>query len=135
MIFQSFSRSTTDGVQRSTNDLNTYVIKSYHSRNASRYFESEVHAFKVLNRQPQPPANIVGFYKPFEQNGSFHIVLQFANVGTLEDYFKRSERPTLGRDILDLWTNLFRLNEAVGWIHTSRNPQDEGNRKHHALLG
>lgn len=121
--------------QRLTNDLNTYVIKSYHSRNASRYFNSEVDAFKVLNRQPQPPANIVGFYKAFRQNDSYHIVLQYANVGTLEDYFEKCERPTLGRDILDLWTSLFRLNEAVDWIHTSRSPQGGDNTEQHALLG
>ncbi|KIV87458.1 hypothetical protein PV11_03002 [Exophiala sideris] len=100
-----------------------YVIKAYHRIEAEKYFKVEVGAFqKLVNEYDEPVPNLIRFYGAFKQNDSFHVILEYANVGTLEDYFNKVQPPRLGHDILSLWTNVFQLNHALAHIHnTSHN--------------
>ncbi|KAL9620221.1 MAG: hypothetical protein Q9160_005230 [Pyrenula sp. 1 TL-2023] len=107
-------------------DPHVYVVKSYHRPDAETYFKAEVDAFRKLNEAARPAPNVVGFYGAFMQNGSFNIILQYANIGTLEDYFAAARPPKLGEDILNLWRNLFKLNDALIDIHGLAHTSDAG---------
>ena len=61
--------------------------------------------------------NVVGFYKAFKQNDSLNIILQYANVGTLEAYLEHVRSPRSKSDILKVWRKMSRLNTAVAGIH------------------
>jgi hypothetical protein len=76
-----------------------------------------VDAFQKLNGYGEPVPNLIGFYGAFKQNGSFHVILEYANAGTLEDYFETVPPPREGSDIMKLWTNLFQVNHALVRIH------------------
>jgi hypothetical protein len=80
------------------------VIKSYHSgTDAEGYFEAEVKAFGKLNEGNEPVPNLIGFHGAFSQNDTFHVVLEYANIGTLEDHFAQVSPPRQGQDILSVW--------------------------------
>src|SRR5947207_15090771 len=100
--------------------LHTDVVKTYHQSDGGRYFEAEARAFRVLNEADKRVPNIVGFHKAFKQNDSLNIILQYANVGTLEDYFKKVTSPQLGHEILGVWRRLAGLNIAIAGIHKQR---------------
>jgi serine/threonine protein kinase len=94
------------------------VVKSYHDSDQARgYFEAEVDAFRKLNSTGERIPNLIGCYGAFRQNGSYHIILEYANVGTLEDYFRKTQPPEERSEVLKLWTNLFGLNDALVKIH------------------
>ena len=109
------------------------MVKSYHRLDAERYFYAEAEAFRKLNESGQPVPNLIGFYGAFKQNGSFNIVLRYANIGTLEDYFVKVRSPKLGNDIVNLWRNLFKLTDALVDIHGL--PQDNDNRQPRIFQG
>lgn len=75
-------------------------------------------AFQKLNGAGEPVPNLIGFYGAFKQNDSFHVILEYANGGTLEDYFKEVQSPKEGDDILRFWENFFQVNHALVRIHT-----------------
>ena len=60
---------------------------------------------------------LVDFHKAFKQNESCHIILQHANLGTLEDFFQNVDPPKSGHQILRLWSRIFELNKTVESIH------------------
>ena len=101
-------------------------MKSYHRLDAETYFYAEVNAFRKLNETGRPVPNLIGFYGAFKQNGSYNIILQYANIGTLEDYFQKVKPPKLGKDILTLWRNLFNITWALIDIHDLPQSSDEG---------
>jgi hypothetical protein len=76
-----------------------------------------VDAFRRLNESGEPVPNLVGYYGAFTQNKSRHILLQYANVGTLEEYWEKVDPPKRGTDILTLWSKLFQVNRALVQIH------------------
>ncbi|KAL9108230.1 MAG: hypothetical protein Q9227_006968 [Pyrenula ochraceoflavens] len=98
-------------------DPHVYVVKSYHRLDAEKYFYAETDAFRKINESGQPVPNLIGFYGAFRQNGSFNIVLQYANLETLEAYFRKTKPPKLGTDIVTLWRNVFKLTDALNAIH------------------
>ncbi|KIW23768.1 uncharacterized protein PV07_11945 [Cladophialophora immunda] len=102
-------------------DSHEYVVKSYYPPDgAENYYSAEVEAFRSLNSLSEPIPNLIGFYGAFTQNQSRHIILQYANVGTLEDYWKRVTPPRLGEDIVALWENILKLSGALVQIHLNR---------------
>ena len=98
-------------------EANTYAMKSFYWREADLYFHSEVWAFKSANQEDKFVPQLVDFHKAFKQNKSCHIILQHANLGTLEDMFQTMDPPRSGQHILDLWTRIFELNKTVESIH------------------
>ncbi|OCT53406.1 hypothetical protein CLCR_09508 [Cladophialophora carrionii] len=90
------------------------------------YYDAEVEAFRRLNDSGEPAPNLIGFYGAFTQSNSRHIILQYANVGTLEDYWKKVEPPKLGRDILTLWSKVFEVCNALVQIHEREGDRNTG---------
>ncbi len=74
-------------------------------------------AFQKLNGSGETVPNLIGFYGAFKQNGSYHVILEYANIGTLEDYFEQVQPPKREADILNLWRSIFQINHALVQIH------------------
>ncbi|KPI38136.1 uncharacterized protein AB675_1060 [Cyphellophora attinorum] len=113
-----------------------YVVKSYHdSDQARKYFEAEVDAFQKLNNTGEKIPNLIGCYGAFKQNGSYHVILEYANVGTLEDYFNKVNPPEEKGDVLKLWTNLFDVNNALVKIHDGGDSNSSASQKGEIFQG
>ena len=88
---------------------NTYVIKSYRTRNARKYYTAEKKAIMRLWNGASPPRNIVGYYCSFIQDDKYYALLEYMDSGTLEGFMKDvSPLRGLG-DMTKFWENLFGL--------------------------
>jgi hypothetical protein len=94
------------------------VLKTYHATDAFSYYSNEVEAFRHL----RPPTgssdpNIIHFHGCYTQNGTYNVILDFADQGNLEEYFQKTLPPTSGSDILDFWASLCGIIKALAHIH------------------
>jgi serine/threonine protein kinase len=105
--------------QNSTPDYkDTFVLKTYHKTEAQAYYYNEVEAFRRL-RPPKGSSdpNIIHFYGSFIQNSTYNVILDFADRGTLEEYFQTVLPPNSGRDIEHFWASLCGILKALIHIH------------------
>lgn len=98
---------------------NTFIIKTYHhTRSAEKYYRNEIEAFRKLNPNRESIPFIIEYYGSFiKGEKSFNIILEFADQGTLENYFQNQQPPTTGVDIHNFWKGLFQLIRALMTIH------------------
>ena len=61
--------------------------------------------------------NIIGYHGCFIHNGTYNVILEFADKGTLEEYFAREAPPTSGEDIIAFWRGIFGIIGALVSIH------------------
>lgn len=61
--------------------------------------------------------SIVKFYGSFTQQHSHNVVLEFADQGTLADYYQKFPNPMLEADITDFWEHIFNLGRGLAQIH------------------
>jgi len=61
--------------------------------------------------------NIVNFYGSYRQNDTFNVILEYADEGTLENYFQKVFPPRNGADIQHFWEALCGVLKALTQIH------------------
>jgi serine/threonine protein kinase len=105
---------------------NTYVLKTYRFKDAKDKYDTEVKAFRALRAGGSVGKCIIGFYGSYEQDGSYNILLEYADRGTLEHYLWRTPSPTTGDDIYKFWGAFFNVIKALKLIHNVQggNPDD-----------
>jgi serine/threonine protein kinase len=64
--------------------------------------------------------SIIKFYGSYIHGDEFNILLEYADKGTLEEYFKNESPPGRGVDIIKFWEALFQLIKALKTIHSVR---------------
>ena len=97
---------------------NTYVLKTYNTSDAKRYYENEVEAFKKIASKDRQDKSVIQFLGSYKQGDTYNILLEYADRLTLEHFFKDVTPPTLGKDIALFWHRLFNLLKALSCIHT-----------------
>ena len=95
---------------------NVFVVKTYRTKDAEKYFTNECEAFRRLMRNRGTSQNVIGFYGSFKHDQSLNIVLEYADRGTLEDLLKTSQ-PSRGEDIIDLWQGILEIAQGLSAIH------------------
>jgi hypothetical protein len=45
------------------------------------------------------------------------MLLEYADRGSLEDYFRRVVLPSNGEDIIEFWSRVFKIIDALAAIH------------------
>lgn len=104
--------------QENTGDTdNWFVLKSYRTLDAIKYFENEVEAFRRISRGGQVDPGMVTYHGSFVYHETYNIILEYANRGTLDDYFRTQPPPSTGPGILNFWQNLLKIIPAVQRIH------------------
>lgn len=103
----------------------TYVLKTYSGAKAEKYYRSEVEAFRKLMSSSMPVPNMITFYGSFVQNETFNIILEYADKGTLEDYFRTEAPPMDSLDIIKFWRGLFGVIQPLQKIHSVRSADSE----------
>ena len=108
------------------------MVKTYRTADAKIYYETERNAFKNLKKAGRPPPNIIGFYGSFVRGENFNIILEHADLGSLEDFMQRVQPPSSIEDTILFWDNLFNVTHGLVTIHNTK----EGNAKEpQTLLG
>jgi hypothetical protein len=102
------------------------VLKTYHTSDAARYYKSEVDAFRRLMSNRARESNMIGFYGSYVLDGTYNILLEYANKGTLEQYFMSTDPPSTGEDIIAFWRGIFNVIRALVKIHKPPTEDVEG---------
>ncbi|TVY91861.1 Serine/threonine-protein kinase [Lachnellula willkommii] len=92
---------------------NRFVLKTYFTKDAERYYQTEVAAFGKLRFNP----NIIRFYGNFTRGDSYNILLEYADEGTLERYFEKQAPPRDGEEVINFWERLFKIIDALRGVH------------------
>lgn len=112
---------------------NTYVLKTYNTKDAKDYFENEVDAFRKLATKNGIEKSLIQFFGGYKQGDTYNILLEYADCGTLEDFFQNVTPPSLGEDIEMFWGRLFNVIQALSHIHKLARP--DGFRGPDILIG
>jgi serine/threonine protein kinase len=97
----------------------SYVLKTYTGEEARVYYEREVEAFMRLAdyAKEYPNPHMIGYYGSFEYQGTYNIILEYADQGTLEDYMKNTLPPTGGHDIIAFWESFLQVIKPIARLH------------------
>ncbi|KAF2115660.1 hypothetical protein BDV96DRAFT_492255, partial [Lophiotrema nucula] len=94
----------------------TFVLKTCHETH-STYHHNEVHAYKALNNHGGPLNNIVVFHGSWISHGTYNMLLEYVDGGTLTEFLKSTEPPTRVEDIVDFWSSLLDLIKPLIRMH------------------
>ena len=102
----------------------TFVLKEYSTIDAQKYYDNETSAFNKIGPHP----HIITYYGSFARGGTFNVILEYADQGTLKEFFEKQLRPSSGDGIIRFWEGLFQLIDALWRIHnadgdTTEDPQ------------
>lgn len=81
-------------------------------------------AFRRLKQIPDP--GLIGFHGSFEQADTYNVILEYADKGTLEQYFNETSPPVRREDITKFWTGLCIVLKGLKNIHDvdARRPEE-----------
>lgn len=81
------------------------------------HYQAELDAFLHLRHVEKPESSMIGFYGSYLHGSTFNIILEYANGGTLEDYFRNIPPPVDGKDIFHVWSGLLQVWKALWTVH------------------
>lgn len=99
-------------------------MKTYFTSEAESYYNTEVAAFRHLGLN----SSIIRFHGSFTRGDSYNVLLEYADKGTLGDYFKNESPPSEGEEIIKFWETMFELIDALRRIHEVGSDASEGPR-------
>lgn len=111
-----------NGQTYSGRPANTYVLKTYNTKDADIYYANEVDAFMKLSTKNAVDENLIKLMGSYKQGDTYNILLEYADRGTLEDFFQNTTPPSLGHDIIVFWSRLFNVIKALQRIHVTERP-------------
>lgn len=91
------------------------MLKTYR-RDGEDGYREEVNGFRAVRNTE----SIIKFHGSYIHGDSFNILLEYADKGTLEDFFRQESPPSRGLDIIALWEALFQLIQGLKAIHSAR---------------
>ncbi|KAL8769016.1 MAG: hypothetical protein Q9209_004933 [Squamulea sp. 1 TL-2023] len=115
------TRVTTESVA-----ANTFALKTYRTPEAQKYFENERDAFIRLRHGRRPHPNIIEFYGSFVRDGTYNIILEYADRGTLDDYMKNTPEPKTITEITTFWRNFFPVMHGLAHVHGTPGTASDG---------
>jgi len=85
--------------------------------------ESEAH--KALNKLENK--HIIKGFAAFAQGGRYHLLLEWANGGSLQDFWKDNPEPQISRsNVKELLNQLFGLTDALHRMHNTKRARSPG---------
>lgn len=64
-----------------------------------------------------PPPNIIGFYGGFVCQGTYNLILEYADFGNLDDYMKQTPPPSTTQEKVIFWDNFLAVINGLVKIH------------------
>lgn len=66
---------------------------------------------------------IIGYCGTYVQDNTSNIILEYADQGDLDEYFKNVPQPATGGDIIKFWQHLFIIIKALTAIHKMKSSE------------
>jgi hypothetical protein len=101
--------------ESNSSNPHTFVLKRYLTKDAEGHYKQEVNGYWTLKN----PTSIISFYGSFIHGDACNILLEYADKGSLEEFYQRETPPSRGEDIIKFWDRLFQLIDALKAIHSS----------------
>lgn len=95
--------------------MNRFVLKTFDISDTDEYLH-ELNTYKVLKEKKVKSTSILRFYGGFHQNTTSNIILEDADLGSLDMLF-RTDPPTDLEHKRKLWKNILKLLEALTYLH------------------
>lgn len=84
-----------------------------------RYVSKDEYRQEVKNfSNSKHSESIMRFHGSYTHGSDYNILLEFADKGSLEEYFQNQTPPSRGGDIIKFWDSLFQLIKALKAIHS-----------------
>jgi serine/threonine protein kinase len=97
---------------------NTFILKTYTTSEADTDYATETKAyFKLKAQSEKGRKHIPTFYGQFKHKNTYNIIIEVADKGALDEYFKITRPPSSAKDIHNFWFNLFEILYALHIIH------------------
>ena len=100
--------------QSKSSNENTFILESFSSPQGLDAYAETVNSFRSVKNSE----GIIKFYGSYDHGNKSHILLEFADKGTLDDFFRTETPPSRGNEIVDFWENLFKLIKGLKAIHS-----------------
>lgn len=97
-------------------NANTFLLKRYPTKDGEHRYNQKISGFRSV-RQAE---SVIKFYGSYIHGENYNILLEFADKGSLEEYFRRESPPSRGGDIIKFWEALFQLIKGLKAIHSAR---------------
>lgn len=96
-----------------------FIIKTYDGNSplGTKSYHNEINAFQTMAMNEEANKFIVKFYGSFTQQQSHIVILEYADEGTLADYYQRFPNPILEADTTNFWEQLLNLARGLTQIH------------------
>lgn len=92
-----------------------FALKTYHNNKSEKLYETERKALTMLMNIPSK--NVIRYYGSFRQCGTFNLILEYADRGSLADFLDKMDPPSTAKDILQFWQSLFSTLHGLRSIH------------------
>ncbi|RKF57865.1 putative protein kinase-like [Golovinomyces cichoracearum] len=93
---------------------NIFVLRSYPTPEGLPLYARNINAFRSIRNVD----GIIKFYGSFQHRQESHILLEYADKGTLSEFFETEAPPTRAADIVNFWANLLKLLKGLKAIHS-----------------
>ncbi|KAH9908450.1 hypothetical protein F4778DRAFT_768378 [Xylariomycetidae sp. FL2044] len=100
------------------------AVKTYHNGRFKRLYENEIRALTMLKNTQA--TNIVKYYGSFQQNGTYNIIMEYAEGGSLGDMLSGSRRPSTSEEIKQFWASLLDVLNGLEGIHQWMRRDEDG---------
>lgn len=100
---------------------NTFALKSFCTL---QNFDMELEGFRRLSPSLDP--GLVSFFGSFRQDNKYHILLEYADLGNLEQYFHDTDPPKTFDEILSFWRSHREVLSALHHIHDVNDNEPPG---------
>jgi serine/threonine protein kinase len=92
------------------------LLKRYSTKEGEPYYSKKINGFRSVRQAD----SIIKFYGSYIHGDHYNILLEYADKGSLEEYFRKESPPSRGIDIIKFWEGLFQLIKGLKAIHSAR---------------
>lgn len=93
------------------------MLKRYYTSDAKKYYLNEIAAFEMLKDSKDAERAIINYHGSFRLDGTFNILLEYADGGTLEDAFQTTDPPVTTAQETVFWRGMLNICRAIKAVH------------------
>lgn len=95
-------------------NINTFLLKRYPTKQGESDYTKEVNGFRSVKNAD----SIIKFYGSYILGNDRNLLLEYADKGSLENFFLKETPPSHGGDVIKFWEGLFSLIKGLKAIHS-----------------
>ncbi len=100
------------------------MLKRYYTSHAKKYYLNEIAAFEMLKNSKDAELAIINYHGNFRVDGTFNILLEYVDSGTLEDAFQTTVPPVTTAQEVAFWRGMLNICRAIKAVHKPGDKRD-----------